>query len=262
MPAIKVISILLTVLGVLLLLGGFTAACIVIAKKTAKRIAAGERDERLLEKARRANGRLHRAGKVLTSVIGTVAFLALALSACLLFVNSISGSVFGRTFLAVASGSMSYANEENGYLEEHHLTDRFACYDLIVLEKVSSADELGQYDVIAYRNGGVNVIHRIVAVMGTGDEVRYRTRGDANNADDTFRPALRDVIGVYRGVHIPYAGAVVLFLHSWQGVLTVAAIFYCLLMMEYASRMVEKAEKRRLEQLTRPAERGRKGEKG
>lgn len=152
----------------------------------------------------------------------------------------------GKGMIAVASGSMSVKNEANPYLA--NINNQFNTYDMISLKKVSSDKDLTLYDVIAYiNNEGTNVIHRIVGVENTPSGLRYITRGDSNNADDEYKPCVDDIIGEYTGTKIPYLGAFVIFLQSFSGILTVAAVIYCLIMIESVGNKIYGAQEERLD---------------
>ncbi len=152
----------------------------------------------------------------------------------------------GKGMIAVASGSMSEKNEANPYLA--NINNQFNTYDMITLQKVESPGELNVYDVIAYINDeGINVIHRIVAIQNTTSGPRYVTRGDSNNADDEYKPSMDDIIGKYTGTRIPYVGMFIMFLQSVSGILTIAAVIYCLIMIESAANKIYVAREDRLE---------------
>ncbi len=149
-----------------------------------------------------------------------------------------------RGIIAVASGSMSQKNPANPYLS--NIDDQLNTYDVILLEKVESESELKLYSVIAYVNDkGENIIHRIVGFQQTASGVRYVTRGDSNNADDTYKPCIDNVIGKYTGTRVPYVGAFLVFLQSYSGIVTVLAILYCLVMIERTSQKIYTARKER-----------------
>ncbi len=151
----------------------------------------------------------------------------------------------GKGMIAVASGSMSMKNEANPYLA--NINNQFNTYDMITLEEVKSPSDLNVYDVIAYINDeGTNVIHRIVGVQNTPTGVRYVTRGDSNNADDDYKPCLDDIIGKYTGSRIPYVGVFIMFLQSISGILTIAAVIYCLIMIESFGNKIYVAREERL----------------
>ena len=180
---------------------------------------------------------------VVILLIILVAFLSLSVYSKL--ANGVA-MVGGKGMIAVASGSMSVKNEANPYLK--NINNQFDTYDMISLQKVESDKDLTLYDVIAYINDkGVNVIHRIVGVEITPSGPRYITRGDSNNADDEYKPCIDDIIGEYTGTKIPYVGAFVIFLQSFSGILTVAALIYCLIMIESVGNKIYCAQEDRLE---------------
>ncbi|MBR5818302.1 MAG: signal peptidase I [Clostridia bacterium] len=153
----------------------------------------------------------------------------------------------GRGVIVVASGSMSEKNSANPYLDA--IDNQLDTYDLITIESVQSDADLQIYDIIAYRNNeGINVIHRIVGTdIGKDGEVRYITRGDSNNASDSYKPSLDDVLGKYSDKRIPYVGIFFMFLQSYAGILTVLAVIYCLIMIELISGRIYNAQGDRLE---------------
>lgn len=78
--------------------------------------------------------------------------------------------------------------------------------DMIVVKSVSP-DELRAGDVIAFRDPGGKdtfVTHRIIDIEG-GEERVFRTKGDANEEEDTFKVPASDVVGKLVFV-IPFAG--------------------------------------------------------
>ncbi len=157
---------------------------------------------------------------------------------------STHGMIFDSSLIVVASGSMSMKNQVNEYLEENNLDNQFNTYDVIIIHKVKDASELKQYDVVAYYNKSLEetIIHRII---GTDDYGNYLTRGDSNNATDTYHPSFSDIIGKYENQRIEKVGAFVLFLQSYSGIITIAALVYSLFMSEhYTSYIKESKEKR------------------
>ena len=190
-----------------------------------------------------------RIGEVLRQILFGVAVALmvpfLLISIYSKFVNGVA-MFGGYGMIAVASGSMSEKNPANAYLAT--IDNQFDTYDMILLEKVNSPGELQRYDVIAYVNDqGVNVIHRIVGFEHSASGLRIVTRGDSNNADDTYKPRMEDVLGKYADRKIPYIGSVVMFLQSYSGIITVAAVLYCLVMIEGVRNKIEKARESRLE---------------
>ena len=138
-----------------------------------------------------------------------------------------------KTLVAVASGSMSKKNPSNDYLVKEDLNDQFPTFSLIWVEKVDSAD-LEKYDVLVYKNQqGTNIIHRIIRVETSSSGTCYVTKGDANNTEDTYKPKADDIMGRYTGEYIPVIGAIVLFVQSYLGIVTLVALILGLVMLDY-----------------------------
>lgn len=62
--------------------------------------------------------------------------------------------------------------------------------DVAITQDIS-ADAVGVGDIIRFRLGGTYILHRVVAIQNDGNEIRFITRGDANNVDDPPLPASR-----------------------------------------------------------------------
>lgn len=153
--------------------------------------------------------------------------------------------------MVVASGSMSEKNVSNDYLTTYSLNDQFYTYDMIALKKVDESS-LRVYDVIAYRNDkNVNIIHRIISIEVIDGENRYLTRGDANNASDTYMPRYDDIIGKYYGKRIPVIGIFISFLQSYSGIVTIVSIVFCLYSIDHQNRKLFNAEDDRKEVLSK-----------
>ncbi len=180
-------------------------------------------------------------------VVSAVLFFIVAVFLVIGVINRISGNatmIGDKTLMVVASGSMSEKNEKNkDYLNANGLDDQIPVYSVIVLEKVDSAEDLKLYDTIAYVNDdGVNIIHRIIRINSDGS---YTTRGDANDASDTYRPKTSDVIGKYTGKNIRVLGIFILFFQSYSGIVTVLAIIYCMIMFDNRTAAINGARSAR-----------------
>lgn len=124
---------------------------------------------------------------------------------------------FGYRFLAVESGSMAPAIPQGS----------------IVLASPHDAGELAAGDVVVFTPPGWRepVVHRVVELWRDGDGVELRTRGDANNAADSWgRIQLRGEQMHVVVAAVPMAGGVLAWvwagaLHGWlwAGVLAVLA---------------------------------------
>lgn len=156
----------------------------------------------------------------------------------------------GKGMMVVASGSMSYKNKDNTYLDSENLNNQFNKFDIIILQEVTDTTELKLYDVIAYRNDeGINIIHRIVEIISEKGEIKYKTRGDAVGPMDEYHPTKDDVLGVYTSTKIDKVGILILFLQSSSGVITLVALIYCFFMIDNGTEKVKNAEYERIEKL-------------
>ena len=255
MNPLELIALLVTGIGVLSFAVIFTVLYRSYANSAATEYESGVCDVELIEETIRANFRntklfrrvMRRVKQVLIGVLIAVLIPFLFLSVWSKVTNGVA-MIRGYGVMAVASGSMSMKNEANPYLST--LDNQFDTYDMIVVRRVESTSELKKFDVIAFVNDeGTNVIHRIVDIRYTANGIRYVTRGDSNNADDKYMPAPSDVIGKYTDQKVPYVGVFALFLQSYSGILTIAAIIYCLLMIESMGNRIRTAYEERLELL-------------
>ncbi len=248
MNLLQIISIIATVVSV----AGFSVVFTVLfksyARSTITKIESGERDIELIDEILRRKTENYERKKKIRKIVRTAIFVALLVLIIPMFVfsliNRFGGGrpILGKTFMVVASGSMSQKNSENDYLFENDLGGQFKKYDIIVLNAISSPSDLQRYDIIAYRNNeGKNIIHRIVNISGEGENVRFVMRGDANSANDIYRPGFDDVIGIYRGGRIGFVGIFVMFLQSYPGIITVIALLYCMFMSDAVSKKIEKS---------------------
>lgn len=113
-------------------------------------------------------------------------------------------SVLGITPMVVLSGSMS--GDADGHIE---------IGDLIFVSKVD-VEDLKTGDVIAFKEGAVVVTHRIVEIQKVDGELRFVTKGDANNANDRWPVTEDRLLGICKA-RIPQMGNVALFLQTPLG---------------------------------------------
>ncbi len=98
-----------------------------------------------------------------------------------LIVYLVSG--LGRfTMLAIGSGSM---------------TGTFNKGDIVFIDKKVTPHKRG--DIVAFKQSGVVIVHRIVGVLKKGDKFYYITKGDANNGEDAWYLSDSDIVGNYMG---------------------------------------------------------------
>ena len=62
--------------------------------------------------------------------------------------------------------------------------------DAVILKKVTDKTELKKGDIVAYSNGKLIIVHRIVDIKKNGKNLTYITKGDNNNGNDP-RPVSR-----------------------------------------------------------------------
>ena len=152
------------------------------------------------------------------------------------------------TVMVVGSGSMSFIHPDNDYYllgqTDKKFSYQFNYGDIILLKEVKSDEDLEIYDVICYydQDKAENIIHRIRLVDDTGINIKYTTRGDANNKDDDWKVVLSDVIGEYHGTKIPFVGRVVLFLQNSIGIATVISLLYLLIVVDSFLKKLSKKE--------------------
>lgn len=119
--------------------------------------------------------------------------LLVALSAyALYYLNGDSFDLKNREFVIVVTGSMD--GEDTGYEIGSIPVD-----SLIVVERVShdriSSLEIG--DVVAYRNGSMLIVHRLVSI--DNDNETMVLKGDVNTSTETV--SFSDVVGKVVDVH-------------------------------------------------------------
>jgi signal peptidase len=110
-------------------------------------------------------------------------------------------SVFGYLPMTVLTGSMlPYINPG----------------DMIIDKKINYLSvNLG--DVITYSNGEAMLItHRVVDIVNEGEVTKYKTKGDANNSEDSKLVSQEQIVGKYV-FKIPYAGYISHFARSIYG---------------------------------------------
>lgn len=103
--------------------------------------------------------------------------------------------------------------------------------DLIIV-KSTDPDDVKVGDVIAFFDpdgSGLSVLtHRCVERIQKGDDLYFRTKGDANNAEDPSLAPADSLIGVYQS-KINGAGNIAMFLQSTPGLVVCIAVPMALL---------------------------------
>ena len=78
--------------------------------------------------------------------------------------------------------------------------------DVVIIEKITdNYDDLKIGDVIAVKNEGIIIVHRLVKKIIVENEVYFYTKGDANNGMDDYKVSKDMIYGVVNK-RIPYIG--------------------------------------------------------
>ena len=91
--------------------------------------------------------------------------------------------------------------------------------DMIFIHNTDTA-LLKEGDVICYLSSGKAITHRIAGVTaGEEGEVRYVTRGDANNTEDRLPVTADQIQGIWKGGRIGGLGSMILFMQTTTGMI-------------------------------------------
>ena len=259
MSNLEIVGIIVSIFGVGCFAAVFTILYVTYSNSLISEYKSGKKDIELIDesiydnlskvKNRREFIQAIKSGGFYGLMIIMIPFFVLSL------VNKFTGNVTmiaDRGLIVVATGSMSERNPANEYIITNDLDNQFDAYSIIVIEKVENESELRLYDVISFVNDkGINVIHRIIGFsINEEGKLAYETRGDSNNASDAYHPTIDDVQGKYVGKKIPMIGVFVLFMQSSIGIITVASLIYCLLMIDHFTNKILKAQNERLDHLS------------
>lgn len=106
------------------------------------------------------------------------------------------------------------------------MSGTFESGDLIICQ-TAAPEEIKTGDIICYYdpmgNGTTTVTHRVTEVTTDADGVAFKTKGDANNTEDTALVPAADLIGVYK-THLAGVGNVALFMQTTQGLIVCVGI--------------------------------------
>ena len=239
-------------LACLILLGILALAFLIYEFiKLRKGIVSGEYDSRLIyeayEEKKKSKNKKHQVLRKTLDVLMDIVLVILAIFFLIGIVDkAMDLSTIPIKSVVVATGSMSYKNEENEYLVENELNDQIEVNDLIFLEKVDSLSDIKLYDIVCYRNEeDTQIVHRVVEINDT----YLITQGDANSVKDDFKISLDDVVGKYTGVRIPFVGSVTFFLTSSYGMSAIGLILVLILTYTSLKSLSDKKEKERLNYL-------------
>ena len=125
-------------------------------------------------------------GKVCKIIFFSIAFIILLLAAMIMYKANTDPDkvpdVFGYKPMIVLSGSM----ETSIYTGD------------LVFVKIVDTDTFQVGDIVAFRNEKNTVTtHRIIEIVNENGQTYFRTKGDANNAEDANLVSMDDVEGIY-----------------------------------------------------------------
>ena len=151
-------------------------------------------------------------GKVIKIIIFIIAFLILFVAGTIMYkANRYPDQVpdvLGYKPMIVLSGSMETSI---------HTGD-------LVFVKMIDTTTLKKGDVIAFRNEENTVTtHRIVEIVYENGKQYFRTKGDANNAEDLNLVEMKDVEGIYVG-RLAKVGNFLMFIQKPIGLFTVLLV--------------------------------------
>ena len=106
--------------------------------------------------------------------------------------------------------------------------------DLIICKQIEgSAVKVG--DIIAFfdpdSTGQAVLTHRVTEIVNENGSLKFRTKGDANNSEDTSLVPVEDLVGIYKS-KISGAGNVAMFMQTTAG-LVVCVIAPLILLIAY-----------------------------
>lgn len=107
--------------------------------------------------------------------------------------------------------------------------------DLIFI-KTAQPEDIRTGDVITFfdpaGNGMSVVTHRVVNIVDQDGQIKFITKGDANNSEDRLAVSGDKLIGTYTGFHIPGAGSAAMFMQTTAG-LIVCVVLPIILLVGY-----------------------------
>ncbi len=88
--------------------------------------------------------------------------------------------------------------------------------DAIIYEKYDENEEIKTGDIIVFIEDGIKIVHRVENQRLMGEEMRYYTKGDANEQKDDGYRKREDIIGKVK-LRIPYIGYFTLWINDLIG---------------------------------------------
>ena len=112
-------------------------------------------------------------------------FLYSFITFALLTIVLLTSGLFTYQALTIGSGSMSPAIEKG---------------DVIVLKSMKNeeARKIKKGDVLVYNHDNKIIVHRVIKKSNNGETISFKTKGDYNNAKDSWTVKQEDVIGIVK----------------------------------------------------------------
>lgn len=77
--------------------------------------------------------------------------------------------------------------------------------DAMLYVDYDGQEEIKEGQIVMFQSGGIKVVHRVIEINVVNDEIRYITKGDANNMKDEGYITKSDIVGLYI-LKLSYAG--------------------------------------------------------
>ena len=103
----------------------------------------------------------------------------------LLTIVLLTSGLFTYQALTIGSGSMSPAIEKG---------------DVIILKSMKNEEtrKIKKGDVLVYNHDNKIIVHRVIKKSNNGETISFKTKGDYNNAKDSWTVKQEDVIGIVK----------------------------------------------------------------
>ncbi len=103
--------------------------------------------------------------------------------------------------------------------------------DIVVVKEIET-NKLKEGDVIAFRNGDIVIIHRIIEKEENAGKIQYITKGDNNNVKDKGKVQEEQIEGIYK-FKIIKLGNIAMFIQTPLGAIALISTPVILLLIMY-----------------------------
>ena len=103
--------------------------------------------------------------------------------------------------------------------------------DIVVVKEIET-NKLKEGDVIAFRNGDIVIIHRIIEKEENAGKIQYITKGDNNNVKDKGKVQEEQIEGIYK-FKIIKLGNIAMFIQTPLGAIALISTPVILLLIIY-----------------------------